>query len=121
MSRGAGAALWDCIGGSLTYPTAGLEIGAVGGDGVAVPVGGVFGDAALGGVIRIDQADADGVAHGPLEVVGEAPLEVAAEGDAIGAGTLEFAQVAMEIVDALWVVHPAIQRDDVGVLVAVLG
>ncbi len=94
---------------------------ALGRDEVAVPVGAVLGDASLGRVVDVDDAEPHRVAPRPLEVVEERPREVAAHVGAGGHRVGHAAGVAGEVVHPLGVVHLAVVGRVVGERRAVLG
>ena len=81
----------------------------LGGDEVGVPVEGPLRRALLGLVVDVDQAEALGVALGPLEVVHQRPRVVAADVDAAaGSPSATAPQVGVEVVDAGLVVDDAV-------------
>src|SRR4051812_10218672 len=90
-------------------------------DEVAVPERAALGDAPLGRVVDVDEAEALGVAVLPLEVVEHRPGEVAPDVDPVGDRPRQRTKVRLQIVDAPRVLQRAV--DDRAVLErrAVLG
>src|SRR6187431_2032857 len=86
----------------------------VGGEDAGVLEPGVLDRAHLGVVVDVHDAEALVVAEGPLEVVHQAPREVAAHVgaalDRVGDGT----EVRVQVGDPVGVVHPAVVRHGVG-------
>ena len=71
--------------------------------------------------VDVVDAEAVGVAVGPLVVVHQAPAEVAANGNAFGDAAMKLGEVVAEIHDAVGVVDVAIGSEDVGGGGSVLG
>src|SRR6476660_6956590 len=82
---------------------------ALGGNDVPVPVRAPLGDAGLGAVVHVDQAEAFVVAFGPFEVVHEGPREVAADVHAVGDRLAYRGKVAAQVVDAFGVADLAVR------------
>mmetsp|Transcript_10759 Transcript_10759/g.34423 ORF Transcript_10759/g.34423 Transcript_10759/m.34423 type:complete len:593 (-) Transcript_10759:115-1893(-) len=70
-----------------------------------VPPGGEFGGPGLGLVVDVDEAEALGVAVGPLVVVEEGPGVVGGDPDALGDGARDLLDVGAVVVDAEGVVE----------------
>src|ERR1044072_4020861 len=90
-------------------------------DDFAVEVCAEFGHTLLRLVVNVAEAEAVGVTVGPLEVVHQAPEEVAADGDALGRRAAQLREVAAQVRDAVGVVDLAVRRGLVRRGAAVLG
>src|SRR5688572_1695011 len=88
-------------------------------DDFTVPVIGILRRALLRLVVDVDETEAILVALAPLEVVEDRPVEVAGDRHAFRRGALEAAEIVREEVDALRIVHLAVEVDEVRVAVAV--
>src|SRR4029453_304976 len=82
--------------------------GADAGDEVAVPERAALRDAHLSGEVDVDDAEALVVALFPLEVVQQRPDAVAADVDAVGDGSGEGGEVALEVGGARGVLDVAV-------------
>ncbi len=78
---------------------------ALGGNERGVPAAAVFDDAALGGIINVDQAEALAVALGPLKVVQEGPDDVAFDGHALAYDLGDGLDVRAQVVYTLLIVN----------------
>ncbi|MCK7532423.1 MAG: hypothetical protein MZV63_16020 [Marinilabiliales bacterium] len=90
-------------------------------DDFAVEVGAELRRPLLRGEVHVMQAETVRVAVGPLEVVHQAPQEVALHGHAIRRRALELRQIVPEVHHPVRVVHAAVGRRDVRRGAAVLG
>ena len=81
----------------------------------------LFAGRRVNGYWDVDQAEAFLVSRGPLEVIHEGPVEVAADVGAGGDGAAEGEEVAGGKVDALGVVDAAVEAGPIDVGEAVLG
>src|SRR5215212_2215291 len=80
-------------------------------DDLSVPACARLGDAPLGAVVHEDDAEALGIALGPLEVVQQRPHHVAAEVHTLLHRVVGGAEVGVEVGDPLLVVHLALRID----------
>src|SRR3954468_22044038 len=78
---------------------------AIPGDDLVVERGAQLGRATLRGVVHIVKAESVPVAVGPLEVVHQAPEEVALHGHAVGHGALELTEIVSQVHNTVSVVH----------------
>src|SRR5689334_19755534 len=93
---------------------------AIAADDILIPVKRVLRRALLRLEIDVYQPEALPEAFRPLEVVHQAPGKIAAHISAAAARTGELAQIALHEVDALGIVHFAVEGDPVGNRGAVL-
>gem|GEM_PF-6153923 len=80
----------------------------MGGDEGGVPAATVFDDAALCGIINVDQAEALAVALGPLKVVQKGPDDVALDGHILAYDLGNGLNVPLQVVYTLLVVNVAV-------------
>ena len=73
---------------------------AIGRNGRAIPVTAVLDDAALRGIIDINDTEARGIAIGPLKIVHERPDKVPCQGNTFLYGSMRLEQVVVQILDA---------------------
>lgn len=78
-----------------------------------VPLGTELGRALEGLVVDVVEAEALGVSVVPLEVVEQAPTEVALDGVALGDGAMKLGEVIAQVHDAVGVVDVAVGRKDI--------
>lgn len=97
------------------------QAGAVGLDDGGVPEGGTLGDAAARREIDEEHAEALRVAFLPFEIVEQRPMKIAEERDALSGGASEGDEIARGEVDALRIVHFAVERNPVARRAAVFG
>ena len=69
----------------------------------------------------MNQAETDIITSGPFKVVKQAPVGIPQHRDAILQCPGNLPQIAMQEVDALGIIHLAVQHDEVVVCKAVLG
>ena len=77
--------------------------------------------ALLGGIIDVEEPETGAEAVGPLEIVHQAPMEIAAHRHALGRRALQLRQVAAQEHDAVGVVDETVRGRHVGRRAAVLG
>ena len=87
----------------------------------AIPVTTIFDDAALGGIVGVDDAEALVIADSPFKVVHEGPDEVAEEGNAFADGLMGLKKVFAQVVEALGVVYLIVFAKRIGEGRAVFG
>src|SRR6266404_5910271 len=94
---------------------------SVPGDNLAVERGAQLWRATLRGVVHVVEAESVRVTVGPLEVVHQAPEEVALHGHAVGHGALELTEIIEQVHDAVGVVYLAVRSWDIRRRGAILG
>ena len=82
-------------------------------DPIAIPISGILRDPLLCFVIDVDDAEAVGIALCPLEIIHKGPEEIAADICALGCRSFQREQIAVEKINAVWVVDLAVQRNRV--------
>src|SRR5262249_62245984 len=76
--------------------------------------------ALLGGIVDVEQPKTSAEAVGPLEIVHQAPMEIAAHRHALGRRALQLRQIAAQKNDAVGVVDEAVSGRHVRTFAAVL-
>ena len=80
---------------------------------LCVPCGAVFGDTLHSPVVDIDQSEAVVIAAVRLVVVREGPVEIAPHRQAVQTGLFQCAQIAVQEIDPVGIVHASVQEDPV--------
>src|SRR5579884_1785153 len=90
-------------------------------NGLLIPAGAIFENAALSGIINVDEAEAFGVAFSPLEVIQQRPDEIACQRCSFQNGFSCLPDIFLQEIDAPGIVHLPILADCIGKGSTILG